>query len=183
MTNSAAETLKDPVFGVKTDDLKLIRKVEMYQWKEFSDEKCQDNYGGSETCTTTYEYKKVWSDSEIDSTRFYESAGHYNPSEWEYRSEQREKSPILLGAFTLGEVFTEKLNDEKALALIDQEVSLPKDEEVPFSEEVAGEEVVQDQEILSGTVQTGAQFPQGQKRFHLSENLIYVGINPQSPKV
>lgn len=200
MTSSPAEALKDPVFGVKTDDLKLIRKVEMYQWKESSSEKCQDNYGGSETCTTTYDYKKVWSDSEIDSTRFYESAGHYNPSEWEYASQQREKSPILVWAFTLGASFTEQLNDAKALGLTDQEVTLPEGEVAPLaqenpdseveeagaaSEEVAAEVPAETQETLSGEVQTGtqAELPQAQKRFHLSENLIYVGTNPQSPKI
>lgn len=177
MTSSPAKELEDPVFGVKTDDLKLMRKVEMYQWKEFSDEKCQDNYGGSETCTTTYEYKKVWSDSEIDSSRFYESAGHYNPREWEYNSEKREKSPILLGAFTLGEAFTEQLDDAKMLVLTDQKVTFP--------EEGRSEDATEMQEILSGEIETGAkaELPQTQKRFHLTENLIYVGMNPQNPKI
>ncbi len=96
--------------------------------------------------------------------------------------------------------FTEQLNDAKALGLTDQEVTLPEGEVAPLaqenpdseveeagaaSEEVAAEVPAETQEALSGEVQTGtqAELPQAQKRFHLSENLIYVGTNPQSPKI
>ena len=58
VTSSPASSLQDPRFGVKADDLKLIRSVEMYQRSESSSEECHDNYGGSQDCTTTYDYKK-----------------------------------------------------------------------------------------------------------------------------
>jgi hypothetical protein len=36
--------LKDDVFGIVSDDLKLKRTVEMYQWYEEEKEECHDNY-------------------------------------------------------------------------------------------------------------------------------------------
>ena len=53
-TASDDETLRDDVFWVVTDDLKLLRTVEMYQWYEDEDTECHDNYWGSEDCETTY---------------------------------------------------------------------------------------------------------------------------------
>ena len=61
-TASDAEELKDITFGITTNDLKLKRTVEMYQWYEESNESCSDNFGGSEDCTTTYNYYKKRTD-------------------------------------------------------------------------------------------------------------------------
>jgi hypothetical protein len=37
------EALVDPIFRVKTDDLKLYREVEMYQWEEEEHTETEDN--------------------------------------------------------------------------------------------------------------------------------------------
>ena len=43
----------------------------MYQWQETkTEETTKDSVGGGETTTTRYEYDKIWSDSEIDSSSF-----------------------------------------------------------------------------------------------------------------
>jgi hypothetical protein len=42
-TESPAEALVDSIFGITTNDLKLARNVEMYQWDESSSESCTDN--------------------------------------------------------------------------------------------------------------------------------------------
>jgi hypothetical protein len=42
-TESPAEALVDSIFGITTNDLKLARNVEMYQWDESQDEDCTDN--------------------------------------------------------------------------------------------------------------------------------------------
>lgn len=56
------------------DTLVLSRKVEMYQWKEESSTKTEERIGGGETTTTTYSYSRVWSESEIDSSKFNRNA-------------------------------------------------------------------------------------------------------------
>jgi hypothetical protein len=95
-TASDAETLKDNIFWVVTDNLKLKRNVEMYQWYEESHEECHDNYWWSEDCETTYTYDTKWDEDTIDSSSFYSRNGHENPSAWEYESDERVKEPITL---------------------------------------------------------------------------------------
>ena len=125
-TYSPEEILSDSEFGIQTADLKLERMVEMYQREEDSTTETKDNRGGSETQETTYEYKKVWTDREIDSSRFYQEVGHTNPAYWEYESEKWSKSPILLGDFTLSESFVAQLSNYQKLSLIGQEVVIPE---------------------------------------------------------
>ena len=116
-TASEDTTLKDDTFWISTDDLKLKRTVEMYQWYEEAHESCTDNYWWSEDCTTTYTYDKKWSDDAISSSNFYQTSNHENPSTWTYESKSREKSPITLWAYTLTTVFTDQLTDFKVINL------------------------------------------------------------------
>ena len=90
-TASNAEALKDGTFWIETDNLKLKRTVEMFQWYEEEHEDCHDNYWWSEDCTTTYTYKTKWSDDAISSSSFYQSSDHQNPSTWEFESDERVK--------------------------------------------------------------------------------------------
>lgn len=121
-TTSNADTLIDPVFWVKTDDLKLYRYVEMYQRYEESHTQCTDNIWWSEDCTTKYDYYKKRSNNRINSNNFQESAWHQNPSEWIYESEEREKSPITIWSYTLSNSFTNQLISTKDLSLKWQEL-------------------------------------------------------------
>lgn len=66
------ENLQDLEFGVVAQDsYKLLRKVEMYQWKESYQEAVGAN-------PAFYSYKKVWSDEPIDSSQF-KNIGFENP--------------------------------------------------------------------------------------------------------
>lgn len=73
-------TLADADFGISSTAVRLVRKVEMYQWKEEQRTETRSNAGGSQTRTTTYEYSRVWSDRPIDSSRFRRRDGHENPA-------------------------------------------------------------------------------------------------------
>lgn len=195
VTSSPDEQLQDSVFWVKTEDLKLARNVEMYQWTESSSEECHDNVWGSEDCTTTYDYKKKWKDEVIDSSRFYETAGHNNPTAMEFESELQEKSPIQIRAFTLWEAFVDQLDDYETLPLQDQKLTFPWQESVaqvnvPEPEITAwsGEVLVSSwtEASLSGedtSTEANNQASQKVERFHLMGNTIYVGEDPANPKV
>lgn len=124
-TESPAQALVDNIFGITTNDLKLARNVEMYQWDESQDEDCTDNLWGSETCTTTYEYYKTWSDHKIDSSSFYETQWHTNPANWEYESNETTKNPIHLGVYTLSDVFVWKLSNYTDIDLSTQDITVP----------------------------------------------------------
>lgn len=43
----------------------------------------------------------------------------------EFESELQEKSPIQIGAFTLGEAFVDQLDEYETLALQDQNMTFP----------------------------------------------------------
>ena len=88
----SASELKDDTFGINVKAVKLKRNVEMYQW----DEKCTTNDDDKTTCS----YEKVWDDDIIDSEDFKE-AGHTNPTDMLYTSEEYIADNVKLGAFTL----------------------------------------------------------------------------------
>lgn len=89
--------------------LKLRRVVEVYQWQEDSRTKKRTNVGGSETMETIYEYRKVWSEDLIDSSAFYKSSEHVNPTSKPIESQEFVADTIQLGSYRLSRAFIDKL--------------------------------------------------------------------------
>ena len=95
-------TLADPVFGVSAAQaIKLLRKVEMYQWKESSQSKTEKSLGGSSTTEATYTYTKEWSGSVVPSAQFKQAADHVNPSALPYQSNTVATDTVTVGVFRL----------------------------------------------------------------------------------
>jgi len=90
--------LSDPEVGVSAKAARLVRTVEMYQWKEESHSETRKNFGGSEEHVTTYKYVQAWSDNRIDSARFKRPDGHANP-QMRYRRFEVAARDATLGAF------------------------------------------------------------------------------------
>ena len=189
-TASNAEALKDNIFWISTDNLKLKRTVEMYQWYEESHEECHDNLWWSEDCTTTYTYDTKWDEDVIDSSSFYTKNGHENPSAWEYESDERIKEPITLWAYTLTEVFVNQLSDYKAINLSEQEITIPEkykliaDQPAQTSETTTVED--NNNSYLywdtAAEANTGATVTSNEK-FHINGNQIYIWADPTKPAV
>jgi len=77
---TAAGTLRDPEFPAAVSNaLRLVRQVEMYQWREESRSETRSRLGGGQETVTTYHYSRVWSAEAIDSSRFRQPDGHQNP--------------------------------------------------------------------------------------------------------
>mgnify|MGYP004654065465 FL=1 len=95
-------TLTDPEFGISVKGIRLIRKVEMYQWSEKSSSKTEKKLGGGEKKTTVYTYEKAWSDKLIPSAGFKE-AGHDNPDNFPFAAQKWQAGDVKLGAFQLPE--------------------------------------------------------------------------------
>ena len=112
-----ADTLTDGEFGISVNAIKLVRKVEMYQWEETSKTTEKKNLGGSVTRTTTYDYSKVWSDRAIDSSSFEEQAGHENPGVFEFPGQTALASTVTFGAFRLSENQIGRIGGEKPYSL------------------------------------------------------------------
>src|SRR5262249_3009228 len=90
--------LNDPELGVSGKAARLVRTVEMYQWKEESHTESRKNFGGSEEHVTTYKYVQTWSDNRIDSAHFKRADGHANP-QMRYRHFEVAARDATLGAF------------------------------------------------------------------------------------
>ncbi|MCC5989638.1 MAG: TMEM43 family protein [Pararhodobacter sp.] len=99
---STDETVSDAQFSIEAQGIRLLRRVEMYQWVQSSRTETQQNLGGSETRVTTYNYTPDWSERYHDSARFHEPAGHQNPA-MIFESTDFSIASADLGAFSLGD--------------------------------------------------------------------------------
>src|SRR4051812_2293804 len=88
----------DPDFGVSANGLRLVRSVEMFQWKEDKKTETRKNLGGSEETVTTYTYTKEWATNRIDSRDFRQQDGHVNPP-LRYQASAVLARDVSLGAF------------------------------------------------------------------------------------
>ena len=77
---SVASSISDVDFGVRSDGLRLVRKVEMYQWTEEQHTETHRKLGGAEERVTTWRYARKWIDHAVDSSKFHERSGHANPA-------------------------------------------------------------------------------------------------------
>lgn len=111
---ATADVLEDLKFGVSVNAIKLVRKVESYQWKENEESTTKRGSGGSQETTTTYTYQKVWSPDLIDSTGFIEATGHANPATRPVDGAEFIASNVSLGAFRLSADLISRLGPEKA---------------------------------------------------------------------
>lgn len=152
-TASTAEALRDNVFWIVTDDLKLKRTVEMYQWHEKAEEDCTDNLWWSEDCETTYTYQEAWNEEEINSSNFYKIAWHENPSNRAYLSTEQSKSPITLWVYTLSTIFVNKLTNYQNINLDEQDIITP------------------------------AEYQNNTGNFHIQSNYIYIWADPNTPVI
>ena len=189
-TSSDAESLKDSTFWVITDNLKLKRTVEMYQWYEDEHEECHDNYWWSEDCTITYTYDTKWSDDQISSDSFYSRNGHENPSSWEYESNERVKEPITLWVYTLSSIFVNQLTDYKTINLSEQDIIIPEkykliaEKTTETNEPITVEDnnnsyLYWDSQEESSTANT----LHPNERFHINGDQIYIWLDPTKPTV
>ena len=109
--------LVDDEFAVSADGVKLLRSVEMYQWKEHESRETRKKTGGGSETVTTYDYKKEWAPGRIDSSNFKKAEGHENPSAPPYDSKTVTADPVKVGAFTMSQEQVAMLTDSEALPL------------------------------------------------------------------
>lgn len=124
-------TPADADLGVAAEGaVRLIRTVEMYQWKETSRSETKTKLGGGEETVTTYEYSKDWSSELIDSSRFKVRDGHANPA-MPIKSNDFTVASGDLGAFSLTAEQIGGLGERKALPLADADATRIKDRVAP----------------------------------------------------
>jgi hypothetical protein len=92
--------LQDTGFGVSAEGLRLVRKVEAFQWKETSHSETRKKLGGGEETITTYTYSTEWTDTPVDGSSFKQPNGHRNPPV-PVASQTFTAPKVQLGDFTL----------------------------------------------------------------------------------
>lgn len=114
--------LLDAEFGMRSNGLRLIRRVEMYQWTEEEVTETKRKLGGSEEKTTTYKYNRAWSDKPVDSSRFRERAGHINP-QMTWRDRNQLAAQPKIGAFSVPGGLLANFGAERPLAANDDQAA------------------------------------------------------------
>ncbi|MDO9503499.1 TMEM43 family protein [Falsiroseomonas sp.] len=82
--------------------LRLLRRVEMYQWREERQTETRTQLGGATETVTTYRYTRGWAEGRNDSSRFRQPDGHENP-EPRHADRAWTAPDIRLGGFRLTE--------------------------------------------------------------------------------
>jgi len=104
------DILKDPLFEISVNSIRLQRSVKMFQWKESTDMKTRKNVGGGSESITEYSYQQVWSDKLIDSSKFKESDGHQNPSVMQPENWSDVAENLTMGSFSLSPEVIRNIN-------------------------------------------------------------------------
>lgn len=120
------ETLTDEELGVSANALKLLRKVEMYQWVEEKHSEEKKKLGGGTETVTTYDYNRQWSDNAVDSSSFRHPEGHENPGALPIESTTQTADVITLGAFTLSPEQVAQINEAVDLPVKADSADLPQ---------------------------------------------------------
>lgn len=115
------ETLRDPVFGVTANAVKLRRIVEVYQWRE--KKVPAGDEAGDGAPKTTVVYETVWSSRPIPSSTFQAAADHPNPSTFPYSDREFTAKTVTLGAYTLSQPFVEKIDRFRSLKIDREAIS------------------------------------------------------------
>jgi hypothetical protein len=115
------ETLTDEAFGISAQAIRLIRQVEMYQWKEEKKSESRNKIGGGQETVTTYTYTKIWSGEPIDSTQFKEAAKYQNPKEWSVKTERFNAKEVKVGAFVLSLTLVAKMTSAEKLPVTEEQ--------------------------------------------------------------
>lgn len=110
--------VSDSRFGVSVDGVRLIRTVEMRQWRENVKTTTENNTGGSQTERKEYTYEEVWSSSEINSSNFNRSysQGRTNPG-MPYESDSFQAASVQLGAYQLNDTLIGQIGGVQSVPL------------------------------------------------------------------
>ncbi len=121
---STHDELKDSLFNIKTQAIRLSRNVLIYQWHETEESETEKEMGGSTKTSTTYSYDKQWLSSLTSSSTFKYPEGHKNPSSQRYGHRTYYANNVTLGQFKLNSNQIREISGGTTMAMTEQ--NLPK---------------------------------------------------------
>ena len=119
---STGGTVSDPDFALRVNAVRLVRHVDVYQWKEETHSETRTKFGGGEERTTTYKYVRTWSDKPIDSDRFREPRGHTNPV-MIYQSRDLLAPGTRLGVFAVPDSLLRNFGEPRRVAATEMQAN------------------------------------------------------------
>ncbi|HXH38571.1 MAG TPA: TMEM43 family protein [Thermoanaerobaculia bacterium] len=105
----------DDELAVQATAVKLIRTVEMYQWKEHEKSESRSKVGGGTETVKTWEYKQEWAEGRIDSSGFKHAEGHENPEAPALATKTFVANQVNVGAFTMSQAQIGQLTNATSL--------------------------------------------------------------------
>jgi hypothetical protein len=120
------EILVDSELGISLNAIHLVRKVEMYQWKEVATTETVEKVGGTKETITTYTYEKVWSASLIQSSSFKDPNArtrNANPTQMPYQEQSWSAQQVMIGKYSLSPSLIRQISANQALDYTNSEIA------------------------------------------------------------
>ena len=154
------DVLRDDLFGVSVNAIKLERKAEYYQWVEHEHSETRKKFGGGEETVTTYTYSQEWTNSPVDSSNLRD--GDYrgrNTIIADIKDFSALAPNVTFGAYTLPDFLKRSIGGAKAMTIESVDVK-----------------------SLAGIIRTGA-LETASDLVKVSGNTVYIGRNSSSPTI
>jgi len=120
------EILVDSELGISLNAIHLVRKVEMYQWKEVATTETVEKVGGTKETITTYTYEKVWSASPIQSSSFIDPNArtrNANPTQMPYQEQSWSAQQVMIGKYSLSPSLIRQISANQVLDYTNSEIT------------------------------------------------------------
>jgi hypothetical protein len=180
------DTISDDMFSSATANATSIsRLVEYYQYEEESKTQTHEKIGGTKETTTTYTYKRTWSDKPIDSGSFHDP--QYQSSNFTLVQLGDDSKPgdnpvvkyadnVDFGAYTIPDFLKSSIGTSVPLTLDSAKVENDMDE---LSKAIDPARVTQ----YTETDSTGKRTTHSGNMVSYRRNVIYVGHSASSPQI
>ena len=118
------DVLDDTEFKVSETAIRLVRRVEMYQWEEDEKRETKKKLGGGKETITTYTYNETWSERLIDSDSFDSEFGadYKNPDSKPIDSQTLHADTVTVGAYKLSDALRNRVSNPSSVGVTEENI-------------------------------------------------------------
>ncbi len=109
--------LTDPLLGMSVKAIKIIRKIEMFQWAQSQESKKEKLKDSVDKETVVYTYRPIWSSDLIDSESFKDKVNYRNPLNMPVDGLKRKVQDVAVGDFHLSDELIDMISTEEQIDL------------------------------------------------------------------
>ena len=174
------EILHDALFDVSVNAVKLSRRVEYYQWKEYSKSETRDKIGGGQETITTYTYQKEWTSLPESSSNFSDPA--YQSSNkvlTTVEAKNQVAAHVAWGAYELPGFLKNAIGGTTpANIVLSEKTRLEWNKTLNATTPATTANQQVDMDLFTTTTTAPAK-----EYVHVSNNTVYLGENPSNPSI